>query len=188
MNGKFKGDKFDKSVVADFTQLNLSTVGSPLLLFHMRWIWTVSWNRRYSKSCWGLIFYNLKKFPELTLICAFGNKGIIWPTLSPFAIKHAGSSPASTLSAGIFSSIEDIISIRWPRLLPDGVENCLGEVSLEIFFWAKETISDIGWQCDTGIRKETRFSSFFSGFFYPFVFLCLVRFHLSLKKRLQSFF
>lgn len=36
MNEKFKGNKFDRSVVADFTQLNLSTVVSPLLLFHMR--------------------------------------------------------------------------------------------------------------------------------------------------------
>lgn len=35
-DGKFKGNKFDRSVVSDFTQLNLSTVGSPLLLFHMR--------------------------------------------------------------------------------------------------------------------------------------------------------
>lgn len=36
MNGKFKGNNFDRSVVADFTQLNLSTVGSSLLLFHVR--------------------------------------------------------------------------------------------------------------------------------------------------------
>lgn len=35
-DGKFKGNKFDRSVVADFTQLNLSTAGSPLLLFHTR--------------------------------------------------------------------------------------------------------------------------------------------------------
>lgn len=36
MNGKFKGNIFDRSVAADFMQLNLSTVGSSLLLFHMR--------------------------------------------------------------------------------------------------------------------------------------------------------